>query len=251
MSEISLGINDINRINEIRSRIMKKHSLKNFYIRNYKKLQKITCDFKKSDNIVEIGAGASFANHYCPNIILTDILPYEGIHKVIDATNMDFNSKEIHCFFLMNVLHHISDVKKFFKECDRCLVNEGKIYIVDQYPSLHGKIILKYFHHEPFNENSLQWSFQTTGPLSGANGALAWIIFFRDLKIFKQEFPQLSITYISIHTPLYYWLTGGLKKWSLIPNFASNVIMKLDNLISKLFPKLGCFIDIIIEKKEI
>ena len=251
MLKLSLEIDDTNRVDEIRYKINRKKSLKKFYIRSYKTLQKLTGNFQKTDTIVEIGAGASFANQYCPNIILTDILPYKGIHKVIDATKMDFQSKSIHCFFLMNVLHHIPDAKKFFNECDRCLIDGGKIYIIDQYPSIIGKFILKYFHHEPFNEKSIEWSFQTTGPLSGANGALAWIIFFRDLKIFHQEFPQFDITHISIHTPFYYWLTGGLKNWNLIPFFFSNIIMKLDNLVSKIFPKIGCFMDIIIEKKEL
>lgn len=251
MSQRLLEINDINRIDEIRNKIAKKNSLQKFYTRSYNVLSKITCNFNKNDIIVEIGAGASFSNHYCPNIILTDVLPYKGIHKVIDATNMDFKSNSVNCFYLMNVLHHISDAKKFFKECDRCLVNSGKIYIVDQYPSILGKIILKYFHHEAFNEKATDWSFKTTGPLSGANGALTWIIFFRDIEIFNREFPQFNIVHKSIHTPIYYWLTGGLKSWNLIPKFASNMFLKIDNLISKMFPKIGCFVDIIIEKKEI
>jgi len=177
---------------------LQKKSLKKFYIRSYNNLKKITSNLKKNELICELGAGASFANEYCPNIILTDILPYEGIHKVIDAKNMDFKSKSIHCFFLNNVLHHINDAKKFFTECDRCLVDGGKIYIMDQYPSIIGKVILKYFHSEPFNEKSPQWFFQTTGPLSGANGALTWIIFFRDLKIFlKRIFSIKNYSYFN------------------------------------------------------
>src|SRR5690606_32755936 len=96
----------------------------------------------------------------------------------------------------------------------------GRIFIVDQNKGWISTPILKYAHHEPFNTEARTWSFESTGPLSGANGALAWIVFQLDLEEFRKKFPELQILQYRPHSPLRYWLTGGLKKWCLLPGWA-------------------------------
>jgi hypothetical protein len=43
------------------------------------------------------------------------------------------------------------------------------------------------------NPDAADWSFPAVGPLSGANGALPWILFERDRARFEREFPQWVI----------------------------------------------------------
>ena len=50
------------------------------------------------------------------------------------------------------------------------------------------------FHHEPFDPQRADWEFPLSGPLSGANGALPWIIFQRDREQFEREWaPELHV----------------------------------------------------------
>ncbi|MBK8443443.1 MAG: hypothetical protein IPL35_08515 [Sphingobacteriales bacterium] len=47
-----------------------------------------------------------------------------------------------------------------------------------------GRFFYQNFHHEPFQPEAASWEIPSTGPLSGANGALPWIIFKRDIDLF-------------------------------------------------------------------
>jgi len=99
-------------------------------------------------------------------------------------------------------------------------------------------------HHEPFYPNARDWKFETTGPLSGANGALAWIVFVRDIKQFKKLFPQLRLVQYHPHTPLQYWMSGGLKTWNLIPRWAITLVTTVDQMLIRVSPQFGSFVDI-------
>jgi hypothetical protein len=53
-----------------------------------------------------------------------------------------------------------------------------------------SRLVYTRMHHEPFVPAAAQWEFLTTGPLSGANGALPYILFSRDRAQFELEFPM-------------------------------------------------------------
>lgn len=245
---IATDIDSPERFSDIRQIILSKPGLKKWYEEIYQTYKDCLNNCPSEGLAIELGSGAGFAKDFIPELTTTDIIPYPGIDKVVDATKMDFADVSLRAIFLMNVLHHIPNAMAFFKEAERCLKKNGKILIIDQYPGLLAKPILKYAHHEPFDENTESWQFPSSGPLSGANGALAWIIFFRDQAVFEEKFPTLKIEKISRHTPLRYWLTGGLKKWSLLPGILFPLFTFLDHLLAKLFPNLASFMTIEITK---
>ena len=248
MNSATLNLDDPTRFNEIEQSILKKKILKLWYEQIYSSAKLELLETKGNGLVLELGSGASFIKKFIPDIITSDVIQYDRIDKVVDATQMPFQDKSIKFIFLMNVLHHIPNPELFFKEANRCLIKGGKIYIVDQYPGIFSYFIYKYLHHEPFRPNSVEWSFPSNGPLSGANGALAKIIFFRDINKFNQLFPSLNIKKIILHSPFTYWLSGGLKKWCLIPNFLSTLTLTFDKILSKYLPKLSSFVNIVIEK---
>jgi hypothetical protein len=65
-----------------------------------------------------------------------------------------------------------------------------------------------------------EWSFPTTGPLSGANGALPWIVFARDRGVFERDFPHWRIERVDPMMPLRYLVSGGVSMRSLAPALA-------------------------------
>ena len=97
---------------------------------------------------------------------------------------------------MVDVLHHIPNVTLFFNEARRVLRNKGKIVMVEPWNSKWSYIIYKYFHHENFDPDIINWAFDSSGPLSGANGAVPWIVFERDLKIFRHKYPEFIVTKI-------------------------------------------------------
>lgn len=242
-------LNNPTRVHELKKIIEKKPALQNIYRHYYQFFKKILATCPKQGLALEIGSGAGFVKKIIPEIITSDYLAYEGIDKIIDATELPYEKNTLKFIGMINVLHHIPNAEKFFEEARRVLLPGGKIAIIDQHHGWFSRFILKYAHHEPYFPHAKNWSFQSTGPVSGANGALAWIIFERDRKRFESLFPDLKIINYAPHSPLIYWLSGGLKSWGLLPKWAFGMAIKLDSLLICVSKQFGSFVNIEIVKK--
>lgn len=242
-------LNDPARLHELKAIIQQKPALYKIYNKYYQYYQHILDTCPARGIALEIGSGAGFTQKIIPEIITSDYLPYEGVEKVIDATQLPYEKNTVKFIGMINVLHHISMPEEFFKEAERVLMPGGKIALVDQHHGWLSRWVLTYAHHEPYMPHAENWAFDSTGPLSGANGALAWIIFERDKKKFKQQFPTLDLVRYEPNSPLLYWLSGGLKSWSLLPNWAFNLVEKLDNLLIKISKQFGSFVHVEIIKR--
>jgi SAM-dependent methyltransferase len=229
---------------EIRKIIEKKPVLRRFYERAYRGYAECLKSCPNVGLVLELGSGAGFANEVIPELITSDILPYKGVDKVIDATDLPFPDRSLRLICMMNVLHHLSEVEMFFREAQRCLVKGGRIFIVDQHLGWISLPILKYLHHEPFDISAKEWKSISKNPLAGANGALPWLIFIRDRSRFESLFPQLRLVRYAPHTPLAYWLAGGLKSWSLVPGWACNFVAAADQFLLNLSNECCSFVDI-------
>jgi len=238
-----MQLDSANRITEIRSLIKSKAALYSIYLDYYQKYRSVM-ERSPPGLAVELGAGAGFSKEFFPYLEVTDLIPYSGMDRVVDATHMPYAEKSISAFLLTNVFHHIPDVEAFFLDAERCLVPGGRVLIIDQYPGILSKFIYKYAHHEDFDEKVKSWKFSSQGPLSGANGALAWNVFFRDRSEFEKLHPNLRIVSINPHSPLIYWFSGGLKSWNLIPKWAVSTFKRMDQAIVKIFPFTASFVDI-------
>lgn len=239
------------RINDIRTIISEKPSLKRYYQKIYARYAACLRRCPNSGLALELGSGGGFVKEVLPDIITSDVLAYEGLDQVIDGTQMPFAEASLRFIGMHNVFHHIPDVEAFLFEVQRTLMPGGRLFIVDQHVGLISSPILSHVHHEPFDVDAKQWSFATSGPLSGANGALAWIVFVRDQARFKQLYPQLRIIGYRPHTPLCYWLTGGLKSWNLLPPALISAAEAFDKFLLWISPSFGSFVDIEIEKTVI
>jgi SAM-dependent methyltransferase len=155
----------------------------------------------------------------------------------------------VRALFLLNVLHHIPDVGAFLRESERVLKPGGRVLIVDQYPGWIGGLVLRYLHHEPYDAGVSDWRFPSKGPLSDANGALAWIVFERDRDRFQREHAGLQLAAFERHTPLRYWLAGGLKRWSLLPGSLFPLATWFDRLLLAFSPRFASFVDIELVRK--
>lgn len=238
------NLDDPCRYESLKATITKKALLQSIYADVYDKYRNCLMLSPPNGIALELGSGAGFAKKRIPEILTSDVIPYEGIDRVVDATHMPFSNDALRCIFMFNVFHHIANVDLFFMEAKRCLAPGGRILIVDQHPGWFGYPIYNFFHHETFDASVIQWTFNSSGPLSHANGALAWIVFKRDRKIFEQKYPCFRIEKYEPHTPLAYWLSGGLKRWSLIPGQLIKSIKKIDSLLIKVSPRFGSFADI-------
>ncbi len=228
--------------------IQKKPFLKKLYIDFYKQFRRAVPDF--GDRVlVELGSGGGFIKEVIGNVITSDILELPNVDKVFSASDMPFEETSVDAFFMFDVLHHLPDSKAFFKEALRCLKVSGKIVMIEPANTLWARFIYKNFHHERFDTQA-EWTLEEAGPLSQGNGAIPWIIFSRDRKIFEAEFPSLRIVGIRNHTPLRYLLSGGLTLRQLLPSFAYPLIKAIEYALSPINNWLGMFQTIELEKVD-
>lgn len=247
MKKNSKSIVDLNsptRFGEIRDIIEQKPALKFLYLEVYQKYLSCLSRCPSEGEIVEIGSGAGFVKEIIPHIVTSDVVAYAGIDKILDATQMDFPDQSLVCICMFNVLHHIPNTPAFFREAERCLKPGGRIFMAEPYPGWIGALIYRYMHHEDYDPKVKTWEFESNGPVSDANNALPYVIFERDIAKFQQQFANLSINQFAPHTPLRYWFTGGLQKWSLLPGCAFNFASWIDKKLIQISPKFGSFVDI-------
>ena len=230
--------------------IQKKLFLKRLYIDFYKQFQKAVSDPEKKV-LVELGSGGGFIKNVIGNVITSDILKLPNVDRVFSALGMPLEQASVNAFFMIDVLHHITDPRGFFKEALRCLKVGGKIVMIEPANTCWSKFIYKNFHHELFDPQA-NWEAAkgAQGPLSLGNGALPWIIFTRDRKIFEREFPSLRIARMRNHTPLRYLLSGGLSLRQLLPSFAYPLVKAIEYVLSPANNLLGMFQTIELEKVD-
>ncbi len=243
-------LDDPARGEQIAAIIRRKPALYQWYCDVYRRYAAALARCPEEGLAIELGAGGGFARKFIPELCTADVLPYSMVDLVFDACRMPFADQSVRFFCMLNVFHHIPDAKSFLSECQRCLVPGGRVLIVDQYPGLIGRWIFRYMHHEPFLPDAEDWSFPSTGPLSGANGALAWIVFLRDREAYTREFPHLSIESVVPRSPLQYWLSGGLKSWTLIPSALTGLAGFADKALLKCSPRFGSFMDVELTKDQ-
>ena len=232
-----------------RAIILRKSFLKQIYIRWYRSFLSMLSGLPEG-TIVEIGSGGGFLKDMDARIVTSDIL--DGVHcdLTFSAEAMPFADNSLAAILMIDVLHHIPDNKKFFAEAQRTLKPGGKIIMVEPANTAFSRFIFKNFHHENFDPASVDWSFPTSGPLSGANGALPWIIFERDYSLFTSLFPYLKREQIKRHTPFAYLASGGLTLKSLMPGFMFKPFSLFEYLLSPLNKWIAMFQTIIVHKEK-
>ena len=104
-----------------------------------------------------------------------------------------------------------------------------------------SEFIFRNLHHEPFLPEAQSWSFPSTGPLSGANGAIPWIVFVRDRTTFESEFPDLHVERIRPFLPFRYLVSGGVGMRTFMPGFAYPFWVRLEKMIESQMPRLAMF----------
>jgi SAM-dependent methyltransferase len=183
--------------------------------------------------VLELGSGAGFLSEYVPEVITSDVFGCQGIHAVLDGRQLPFASASLRAIIMIDVLHHIPEIRPFLREAERCLVPGGAVVMIEPWVSTWSRFIYGRLHHEPFDPDVRDWSFPSRGPLSGANGALPWIVFERDRAAFDREFPNLRIAGIQPMMPFRYLVSGGVSMRQLMPEAAFPVWTRVDRLLSR------------------
>ncbi len=191
--------------------------------------------------VLELGSGAGYCAKFIPDLLASEIFPCPGSQVALDARCLPFADKSLRAIVMTNVLHHISDVNCFFAEASRCLRPTGKILMIEPWLTPWSRFVYRNFHNEPLCTGAPDWSFAQSGPLSGANIAIPWIVFERDRQSFLSQFPSLHIEQIQPFLPFRYLVSGGVAMRSLMPAFTHRAWAAIERMLDSQMPRLGLF----------
>jgi len=200
-----------------RSLVERKRFLKKIYGEWYQLLQSALPE--NSAINMELGSGSGVIDRFIPGTITSDIMTLPFVDVVLDGISLPVASACLDSLLLVNVFHHIPDVREFLHESVRVLKPGGRVIMIEPWVNSWSRWIYTNFHHEQLGISYINWEFQTSGPLSGSNQALPWIVFKRDISDFEAEFPQLAIKTISPLMPVTYLLSGGFSTRLSFPGF--------------------------------
>lgn len=199
--------------------------------------------------LLELGSGGGFLKERLPSVVTSDVVPLNSVDRVMCATQLNFLNESLSAILMLNVFHHISDVNLFLAEANRCLLPGGKIVMVEPANSLWSRLIFRNFHHEDFDPCKESWDISGDGRMSGANGALPWIVFCRDLERFNEKFPELCVSSCYNVSPFLYLLSGGVSVRQLCPGSAYPLVHKLETFLSPFARFIGLFMRIVVTKR--
>lgn len=194
--------------------------------------------------ILEVGSGTSPMRLFYGNVTTSDILE-------LDHLDHSFDCHEIHNYrpipdgsvdiiTMTNVLHHLRSPMDFLNNAAVKLKPGGAVILAEPYFSFLSKRIYKYLHHEPsVFEIAEPMLDNVEGPLSSANMAMPYLIFFSpkgwDARLRRvYDFSAADAIYFS---SISYMATGGISRKLPIPRFIYRHLLRWDLRIASRFPR--------------
>jgi SAM-dependent methyltransferase len=227
--------------------VQSKPFLRKIYLEWYQKLLDAIPPIE--GEILELGSGAGFFRDLCPAAITSEVFPSPGVRAVVDARRLPFKDGALRSIVMTDVMHHIPDVGRFLAEAQRTIAAGGRLLMIEPWVSPWSSFIYKRFHSEPFRPEALEWDFPSTGPLSGANGAIPWMVFQRDLERFRRLFPGLHLLSVEPFMPFRYLLSGGVSMRALAPGWSFAVCRRFENLVAPWMSRVAMFAFIALERR--
>jgi Methylase involved in ubiquinone/menaquinone biosynthesis len=192
--------------------------------------------------ILELGSGAGFIKDFDPSIVTSEVFLCAGVDRRIDACkSLPFDNASLKAILMTDVFHHLPDVGAFFEEASRVVMPGGVISMIEPWSTPWSRFVYTKLHHEPFDPSVKKWSFPSDGPLSGANGALPWIVFSRDRKVFEDAYPAWRIEEIRPMMPVAYLLSGGISLRALFPGCMYGIVRGVEKAMGKFQGNIAMF----------
>lgn len=199
---------------------------------------------------VEIGGGLGKYGDYAGDVLVSDIQATSGLDVCFDALCFPFSDSTFSNIVGVDVLHHFQFPARFFKEASRALRHGGRLIFVEPAITVGSFTFYRWFHHEPVRFIPLEGLFEecSTSDPYDSNQAIPTILASTAGNQWLEQF-GLRVAMIQYFGIFVYPLSGGFKKWSLIPKILFKPCLAIDQWLSKYLGKyLGFRMLLVLEK---
>jgi SAM-dependent methyltransferase len=222
----------------------KKKIIRKIYTDWYKRILK---DLHTDKSItVELGAGSGNFKEFKPDVLASDIEHCPWLDTCFDAHFMPFKNNTAANIVMVDVLHHLADPGGFFHEAARVLQKDGRIILIEPFPTPFSLFIYKRFHPEPFIMNNDYFKKTPSSPISSvpsvaknkkdpwdANQAAAYLLFFKHRKTFLDRFRnEFKIVKKKRMSCILYPASGGFENKAMIPDVLIPLFKLLEILLT-------------------
>jgi SAM-dependent methyltransferase len=200
---------------------------------------------------LEIGSGAGVMKEVFPDVLTSDVKRLPGLDLVLRAEDLPFAEGSLRAIYGINVFHHVSDPRDFFRETVRALAPGGGLVLIEPYYGPVARLVFKrLFTQESYEMDVEEWPRHLREQVaSNANQALSYVVLRRDKAQWEREFPALELVADEPHTHITYLLSGGVNFRRLVPSALGKRLAALERKAVLLNPVLALQHTLVIRKK--
>lgn len=201
---------------------------------------------------LEIGSGAGVMKEVFPDVVTSDVKRLSNVDLVLRAEDLPFPDGSVRAVYGINVFHHVSDPRDFFREAVRALAPGGGLVLIEPYYGPVARLLFKrLFTQESYEMHVPEWPRHSREQVaSDANQALSYVVLKRDRAQWEREFPALELVADEPHTHLTYILSGGVNFRQLVPSGLGELLADLERTAVFLNPLLALQHTLVIRKKR-
>ena len=194
---------------------------------------------------LEIGGGSGNFKSFRPDVVSTDIQFSPWLDVVCDAHRLPFAGESFDNIVMVDVLHHLHRPRRFLAEALRVLRPSGRLVLVEPAITPLSWVFYRFAHPE--------WLSMTEDPLMDgdpdpgrdpydANQAIPTLLFRgRGPQRLSALLPELALLSCRLFALFAYPLSGGFRRWSLIPAGAVKPLLRLEEAAASILGPLMAF----------
>jgi SAM-dependent methyltransferase len=201
---------------------------------------------------LEIGSGAGVMKETFPEVVTSDVKRLADVDLVLRAEDLPFPDGSLRAVYGINVFHHVSDPRDFFREAVRALAPGGGLVLIEPYYGPVARLLFKrLFTQESYEMDVAEWPrHERVEVASNANQALSYVVLKRDRAQWEREFPVLELVADEPHTHLTYILSGGVNFRQLVPSGLGGLLADVERRAVFLNPLLALQHTLVIRKRR-
>ncbi len=184
---------------------------------------------------IELGGGSGNSREFIRGVWISDIVGTPFVDFVADAAALPLADRSIDNIFMVDVLHHLPQPLRMFREAARVLRPGGRLILLEPHISPFSRLVFALAHPEPVDlsidplPDDERPLFPLVGPFS-SNQAIPTLLFCRTRhwRRLAARLPDWRLITLRRESRLVYPLSGGFSGPCLLPRWSWPLARGLD-----------------------